>query len=345
MRFTTYVLAAAALLALATPVFSAPIEDNSVADINCDGCSAEFALTLRFSAAFNERMGTTAHKLYEEALKDYYEVNSMFIHLLGHNSVDRFDRFEEVGNKVQEAWDLLDQAALANKGDRHFLRRKWVQHEIDSLKRKLEHSRLTCIRLPNLCFVEHAFKFIVKETEEVVEAVVGVAGAVVIGVEIGLEEAAEKCHRAFHHFRVKLHWAVDEFAHFIHHIGHEIKVGLKEVGHELHHIGHEIKIGFEDAGAIVADKIHHFCDRMHHHHCCDGSSSSSSSECQEIIGSSSGSSSSSSSSSVSDYVEWSEQVARTECIKTVREVKTTMIEVKEEVIQTQKEVVVAKWSD
>jgi len=251
----------------------------------CHGAHAGLAVSAHakvgcdfHSIDFRARMDTAAHRRYEEALEIYHDVMHLIRHTLMTRGKERALRLIEVAALIRDGEEILIVAGVLNSKDGRKLRRKWIQHEINSLESKFKRARFWALHLPNLYLAEDFFHFAIDASVKVVEFAVAVP--IVIGAAIGLaiHEAAHLVARAFHFMGHVLNWAIHEveyaFIMFakkvkkgLKKIGKGIKKGIKAIGHGIAHLGHEIKEGLEDGVAIIVDIGHHAFE--HHHHCHD----------------------------------------------------------------------------
>jgi hypothetical protein len=259
---------------------------------------------------FSARMRTPAHLRYEEALEIYHDIMYLVRHTLMTRGKERAIRLIEIAAMIRDGEEILIVAGVLNTKDDRKIRKRWVQHEINSLEAKFRRARFWAMHLPNLYLAEDIFNFAVDLSVKTVEFAVAVPIVVGAAVGIAIHEAVHLVARAFHFMGRVLRWTLDEIeyafillakkiksglkkiGHGIHKIGHEIKEGIIAIGHGLHHAGHEIKEGLEDGVSIIVDIGHHAFQRHHcHQHCSgnvglvivgdDSSSSSSSSSSEE----------------------------------------------------------------
>lgn len=323
----------AAALALATPALASPagvagafdvgarigpvgFEVAGAAELDLSLChpkaAAAFGVKVDISACkfhmpnFRERMNTPAHRRYEEALEIYHDVMHLVRHTLMTRGVERALRLIEIASLIRDGEAILIVAAELSLSDDHFVRRRWVQHEIHALEAKFKKARFWACHLPNLYLAEDFFHFVIDASVKVVEFAVAVPIAVGAAVGLAIHESIHLVAKAFHFMGHVLKWAVEEIVdafivlarkikkgikkigHGIKKIGHEIKEGIIAIGHGIHHVGHEIKEGLEDGISIIVDIGHHALHRHHCHHKCnanvgiivvDDSSSSSEDQC------------------------------------------------------------------
>jgi len=327
MHYAQYIAAAAAIAA--APAFAAPtggavgfdvgakvgpfsveVAAGAELDLNlCHGAHAGLAVGAKVkvgcdfhSVDYRARMNTAAHLRYEEALEIYHDIMYLIRHTLMTRGKERALRLIEIAALIRDGEEILIAASVLNTKDGRRVRRRWIQHEIDSLESKFKHARFWAMHLPNLYLAEDIFNFAIDASIAVVEFAIAVPIVIGAAVGVAIHEAAHLVARAFHFMGHVLHWAIDEIeyafimfarkvkkvvkaiGHGIHKVGHEIKEGIIAIGHGLHKVGHEIKEGLEDGISIIVDVGHH----LHHHHChkhchniglvIDDSSSSSSSD-------------------------------------------------------------------
>jgi hypothetical protein len=221
-------------------------------------------------------MDTPAHRRYEEALEIYHDVMHLLRHTLMTRGKERALRLLEIAALIRDGEEILVVAGVLNAKDGRKVRRRWIQHEINSLEAKFKHSRFWACHLPNLYLAGDIFHFAVDASIAVVEFAVAVPIVVGAAIGIAVHEAFHLVARAFHFMGHVLKWAIDEiefaFVMFVKKIrkglkkiGHGIKAGFKAIGHGLHHLGHELKEGIEDGISIIVDVGHHL--GHHHHHC------------------------------------------------------------------------------
>jgi len=335
MHYAHYLAAAAALAAtpaLAAPAeiaagfevggrvgpFSADLAVGGEVDLGlCHGAHAGLAVGAKVkvgcdfeSVDFRARMNTAAHARYEEALEIYHDVMYLIRHTLMTRGAERALRLIEIASLIRDGEEVLIVAGVLNTKDGRKIRRRWIQHEINSLQAKFRKARFWAMHLPNLYLAEDIFNFAVDASIKVVEFAVAVPIVVGAAVVVGLQEAAHLVARAFFFMAHVLEWAIDEIeyafimfvkktwkgikwvGHGIHKIGHELKEGIIAIGHGIRHAGHEIKEGLEDGISIIVDIGHHMGEDRHRcrHQCPnvglvigieDSSSSSSSSSNQD----------------------------------------------------------------
>jgi hypothetical protein len=290
-------VSAAALLAVATPVFAAPgntvvVEESikqtevnfkavAIRDNFCHGGQADIAISEKstyvagaviavgggvscFGSKFNTRMNTEAHITYEKALYLYQDIHHLVIHTLTKSGIDRFVRLVEIAAKIQRSLEFLDEAERLNKHDKHHIRRKWIRYEIKSLRGKLEHARWFALHLPNLALCQEAYQFVVDTSLKVVKFVAEVPIIVGAAVVASVHWAVHAVVDAFHFIHNVLKWTIRGIVNAFIKFHKKIKAGLKKAGHELHKIGHHIKEDLKDIGSIIVDIGHHM---FHKHHC------------------------------------------------------------------------------
>jgi len=266
-------LAAALFLVAAAPALSAPFDvkaeaeaeagiDVKVGDlaIRADA-KIDFDFSLHaLSARYHECLNSEAHDLYKSALEIYHQVNRLMMATVCQDGCVRERNLFQIVFLISRGEDILETARAVNSHDHHELRRFWVAEEIKYLLDRFAVDRIKATRLPNLAFVEHAYKFVVSEIDLSIAAAVALPGEIVVSVA----EAAEAVHRCLRDVKSKLHWAVREveeefiyIGHKIDHAGHKIKKGLKKLGHKL-------LDGIEDLGDEVHEKWDDFKDLFHH---------------------------------------------------------------------------------
>lgn len=290
-------LSAAALLAVATPIFASPVQETiveahvkqteasfkavSIRDNFCHGGQSDIPIADEssyevgvivavggdvncFGQKFNKRMNTPAHITYEKALYLYQDIHHLVIHTLTKTGMKRFKRLVEIAAKIQRAFEYLDEAAHLNKHDKHHIRRKWIRHEINHLRAKLNHARWFALHLPNLALCQEAFHFVIDASLTVIKVVASIP--LVIGAAIGaaIHWAVHAVVDTFHFIAHVLKWTVRGIARAFIKFHRKVKNGLKKIGHKLHKIGHHIKEDLKDIGSIILDIGHHM---FHHHHC------------------------------------------------------------------------------
>jgi len=267
MRFS-HILAAASLLAF--PALSAPTRE-----VQIDSISAEVEIEVEFSPQYEERMhGSQGHVLYKQALKNWKKVQSLMWHTLTVSGEEREERIMDASLLINESLNILVAADVANERDAKYIRRHWVQYEINHLKDKLTDARFSVMKLPNLCFVSKAYNFVVHATEEVVVDVVAAALTVpVVTVQI-LAEAAHKVHRCLHRMKEELKWEVERLECAIKYVWEEFEDEVRKVGrkikHEAYELGVKIKCGFKHLGHLIRADFHNIKEKLkgafHHHH-------------------------------------------------------------------------------
>jgi len=266
MRFS-HILAAASLMAF--PVLAAPA---GRVDLEV---KAEVEIDIEFSPEYENRMGESqAHKLYKQALKGWKRAQSIMWHTLTVSGEEREERIMEASLIINEALNILVGAERLNQGDAKYVRRHWVQYEINHLKDKLTDARFSVMKLPNLCFVSKAYNFVVHATEEVVVDVVAAAITVpVVTVQL-LAEAAHKVHVCLHRMKEELKWEVERLECAIKYVWEEFEDEVRKIGrkirHEAYEIGVKIKCGFKHLGHLIRQDFHDIKEKIkgvfHHHH-------------------------------------------------------------------------------
>jgi len=242
-----------------------------------------------FSVDFRARMNTPAHRRYEEALEIYHDVMHLVRHTLMTRGVERALRLIEVAALIRDGEAILVVAAELSLGDDHFVRRRWIQHEIHALEAKFKKARFWACHLPNLYLAEDFFHFVIDASVKVVEFAVAVPIVVGAGIGLAIHEGIHLVAKAFHFMGRVLKWAIDEIVDAfiilarkikkgikkigkgIKKIGHEIKEGIIAIGHGIGHVAHEVKEGIEDGISVIVDIGHHALHRHHCHHQCGGS--------------------------------------------------------------------------
>jgi len=198
--------------------------------------------------------------LYKNALEIYHQVNRLMIATVCQDGCVRERNLLQVVFLISRGEDILETARAANNRDSDKLRHFWVGEEIKYLLDRFAVDRIKATHLPNLAFVEHAYKFVVSEVDLSIAAAIALPGEIAVSVA----EAAEAVHRCLRDIKDKLHWVVyeveEEFiyiGHKIHQAGHQVKEGLKRLGHQL-------KDGVEELEDDVHAKWGEFKDLFHH---------------------------------------------------------------------------------
>jgi len=276
MKFSIF---AAAALLLATTAVTTPLPRETVE------VAVRADVEIEFSAEYENRMKESqAHKLYKQALRSWKKAQKNMWAILTLEGQEREERIMETSFVINEALNILVGAEQMNEQDAKYVRRHWVQYEINHLKDKLTDARFSVMKLPNLCFVAKAYDFTIHAAEEIVLDVVAAAVTVpVVTVQV-LAEAAHKVHICLHRMKEELKWEVERIESCIKYVWEEFEDEVHKLGRkirkEAHEIGVKIKCGLKNLGKlIVAD----FMDirakikgAFHHHH--EPSSSSSSSD-------------------------------------------------------------------
>jgi len=293
-------ISAAAVLAMSSPVLTTPLPEVtivsgsstttttnfqavSIRDNFCHGSKADVVVADEssytvgaviavdtevncFGSRYNKRMNTPAHITYEKALFLYQDIHHLIIHTLTKKGLTRFARLVEIAAKIQRSYEYLDEAEGMNKHDTHHIRRKWIRHEIRSLRGKLDDARWLALHLPNLALCQEAFHFVVDVSLKVVEFVVELP--LVIGAAVGaaIHWAAHAVVEAFHFIGHVLKWTIKGIAHAFIKFHRKVKKALKKIGHKIHEIAHHVKEDLKDVGSVILDIGHHI---FHSHHNCE----------------------------------------------------------------------------
>jgi hypothetical protein len=293
-------LSTSALLALATPVFTAPgntvvVEESikqtevnfkavSIRDNFCHGGEADIPVADEssysagvivavkgdincFGQKYNHRMNTPAHLTYEKALFLYQDIHHLIIHTLTKTGEKRMIRLVEIAAKIQRAFEYLDEAAKLNKHDKHHIRRKWIRHEIKHLRGKLENARWFALHLPNLALCQEAFHFVIDTSLKIIKVIAEIPLVIGAAVGMAIHWAIHAVVDAFHFMAHVLKWTIRGIVGAFIKFFKKVKAGLKKFGHTLHKIGHHIKEDLKDIGSVLLDIGHHM---FHKTHCSKG---------------------------------------------------------------------------
>jgi len=217
-----------------------------------------------FSENFSERMRTKAHLTFESALELYHDVMYLMRHTLMTRGAERMVRLIEISALIRDAENILINAEIYNAVDTHFVRRKWIAHEIKSLRTRLEFARKVSLHLPNLCLAEDMYHFVIDASIKVVKGVLAVPVIAGAAVYAGFEFSAHLAARAFHFMGSVLKWAIEEVEHAFLVFRLKVKAGIKAIGRGLAKFGHATAEAAGDIGAIIVDIAHHKFGKKHH---------------------------------------------------------------------------------
>jgi len=267
MRFS-HILAATSLLAV--PALAAPLRETVIESV-----SAEVDINVEFSAEYESRMGDSqAHKLYKQALGNWKRVQKITWETLTIDGPERMERLLEAGALINEALTILLAADQMNEQDAKYIRRHWVQYEINHLKDRLTDAKFSVMQLPNLCFVSKAYNFVCHATAEVAVDIVAAAITVpVVGVQL-IAEAAHKVHRCLFRMKEELKWEIERLESAIKYVWEEFEDEVHRIGRKIRHeafeIGVRIKCGFRNLGHLIRADFHNIKEKIkgvfHHHH-------------------------------------------------------------------------------
>jgi len=266
MRFS-HIIAAASLLAF--PALAAPAREI-ITEVR-----AEVDIEVEFSPEYERRMGDSqAHKLYKQALMGWKKAQKIMWDTLTIEGEERVERLDEAAFTINESLNILLAADKMNEEDNKYVRRHWVQYEINHLKDKLTDAKHSVMQLPNLCFVSKAYNFVCHATAEVAVDIVAAAITVpVVTVQV-LAEAAHKVHRCLFRMKEELKWEVERLESAIKYVWEEFEDEVHRIGRKIRHeafeIGVRIKCGFRHLGHLIRADFHHIKEKIkdafHHHH-------------------------------------------------------------------------------